>query len=726
MATLDHIYSTEPELWGHPSILTDAASDHSPLLVLVHLKQASTPQLACTRRERDFKNLDKEALVFFLLDWDWWPVLQERDPDRAVPLLMEAIEAALDVVAPYKTYTTPNPTLRLQADTRATMRARDRAKKLGKPQYKHLRNRALALVRRDRVRHNLDRLRCGGQAAAWKLVAETRGKAKANLPLPDDCSTNCEAAEQCNFFYIDKVEKLRNGMPPADQTQASSKGRANSGKALRIMRRTEACGVDGVPVSVLKLGWPALAFPLAHVVNCILESATWPGSWKKAKVLPVIKPNKRPAEFSSYRPVALLPAVSKLAEKVLHRQLSAHVEQAGLLPAEQHGFRPGRGVDMALATVIAKLSEEGGKRGGAAVALAAFDFSAAFDTVDVAVLVDKLPWLEPKARTLITSYLTGRSQQVSWNGVESSWLPVCHGVPQGSVLGPLLFVLLTADLPAALDSRGCRQVRTSLYADDTACICTGASKAETESTLRQASEGLSAYSAPNHLHLNMEKTKTLHLERHPPGVDPAPIALLGVTLDGRLSFKQHHALLLGSIRARIAVVRRLATAVSRGPLLKQAAWALVIGKIQCAAWVTRQARVRLGEPIPAEAAALQIAVNDLARTLVGARRAQHITVKELLDKTGLPSINQVVVQQAGIAAWKAVKGSSCPISELLTGFDTRTQSLALNLVKPAQSSCVPSENLARVWNASPDIRQAETLSAAKTASRKFAFLCRFY
>ena len=128
------------------------------------------------------------------------------------------------------------------------------------------------------------------------------------------------------------------------------------GPLILAMRSTGSCGVDGVPITILKQGLPALALPLTHLTNKVIESSVWPAQWKYARVVPILKPGKKPSEVSSYRPVSLLPAVSKLVEKVLQAQLSAYVEENKILPPEQHGFRSGRSVNTALATVTSQLA----------------------------------------------------------------------------------------------------------------------------------------------------------------------------------------------------------------------------------------------------------------------------------------------------------------------------------------------------------------------------------
>ena len=742
-ATLDHVYVSAPEAAVAPAaILPDAATDHAPVLAVVQLGRTQRSSSRVTRTERDFHNMDKDILTMCLLDHDWAPLLECQDPETVVALLEEAIEEALTVAAPTRSYTTPNPQLRLQPDTRSVMRARNAAKARGSLNYKALRNRALALVRRDRVRCNLDRLRRGGQAALWALVAETRGKDKGKmLPLPSGCPSNKEAANRCNLHYIDKIDRLRDSMTssaalaPSLPIAASFRdpftfcavGTAAVRAALKGMRSTPAKGLDGIPITVLKAGWSALALPLTHLTNVIIDSAAWPKQWKESRVIPDLKPGKRPADFSSYRPVSLLSSISKLVEGVLHRQLADYVEEEGLLPEDQHGFRRGKSVDTALATVTDRLAEV--REGGKQAALVAFDFTAAFDTLDPALLIQKMPWLNTGAITLIKSYLSERSQRVAWNGTDSDSKPVRFGVPQGSVIGPLLFTILTSDLPSYLceavgPSAG--TIQTCLYADDTSCVVTADSREAVSSCVTLTTSNLGEYSSINALSLNCAKTQELLLPPQPSTLS-STLLLLGVHLDGRQTFTHHHTLLLKDLAARVAVVRRLRTEISRGPLLRMAAWSLVVGKLQPAAWITRRVRLESGEPVPSEARETQVILNDLARVLLGVQRKDRLRVEDLANRTGLPTVNQIVVSQAGVAAWRAVRQeNSSPLAGMLTRYDPRTRGASEELVKASHPSCTAASNMARVWNAAPDLRAAGTLSAAKQKAKQFAAKTRFY
>lgn len=116
----------------------------------------------------------------------------------------------------------------------------------------------------------------------------------------------------------------------------------------------------------------------------------------------------------------------------------------------------------------------------------------------------------------------------------------------------------------------------------------------------------------------------------------------------------------------------------------------------------------------------QVALNDLARILLGVRRGEHIPAADLVDRAGIPTINQIVVNQAAMAAWKATHEPGNPLSDLLLNYDGRTRGSSSNLKRPVSVRCVAATNMAAAWNLSEDLRAAETMSQARAVSKRIA------
>ena len=228
---------------------------------------------------------------------------------------------------------------------------------------------------------------------------------------------------------------------------------------------------------------------------------------------------------------------------------------------------------------------------------------------------------------------------------------------------------------------------------------------------------LENYSSLNGLCLNMGKTQTLKLGGPKETTTPA-LRILGVEVDKSVTFSNHHTTMLADLRRRVGVVRRLATKLSRGRLLSEIAQALVVGKVQCNAWVTRRVRLNPQQPHSGEDVATQRMLTELARTLTGARRTDHIRVIDLADRAALPTLNEIVAKQSAVAAWKAANGGA--LEDLLQLYDDRTRGHLRNLRRPISNRCVAASNMADVWNASEHIRSATSLTQAKAAAKKFA------
>ena len=203
------------------------------------------------------------------------------------------------------------------------------------------------------------------------------------------------------------------------------------------------------------------AFLHIYIYNRVRVTAIFPGTWKIATVIPLPKCSN-PTELSELRPVSLLPLVGKLLENLIHLQLSEFLENSKLLPKNQHGFRKGFSTTSAASTFIDDIVL-GLDKGHFTLAVF-LDIKKAFDTIYHKIIIQKLEYAGVGARTLslIANYLDRRKQCVLYNGIRPDVKKLYTGVPQGSTLGLLLFLIYVNDLPNVFANTKCM-----MFADDT-------------------------------------------------------------------------------------------------------------------------------------------------------------------------------------------------------------------------------------------------------------------
>ena len=273
---------------------------------------------------------------------------------------------------------------------------------------------------------------------------------------------------------------------------------------LEALDVTKATGSDGIPARLLKETAEVIAPSLCCLFNKSLNTGTLPDEWKLANVVPVHK--KGNAEYTeNYRPISLLPIVSKVLERCVLNNIKCHLHQ--LVHSSQHGFFTGKSCTTNLIEAldnIGSLLDSGNQ-----IDVIYLDMSKAFDKVNHELLLSKLSKLGFGGGLLqwFRSYLSNRRQRVTALGATSNTLPVTSGVPQGSILGPILFLLYVHDLPGLVKSS-----QVAMFADDTKIFKSIASINDTK-LLQQDLSNLESWSSTSGLPFNQSKCRSLSITR---------------------------------------------------------------------------------------------------------------------------------------------------------------------------------------------------------------------
>ena len=272
---------------------------------------------------------------------------------------------------------------------------------------------------------------------------------------------------------------------------------------LRSLRRNASPGIDGITPLLLQKCVEPLSYPLAQLFSNSLLSGTVPADWKCAVISPIYKGGIR-SDAANYRPVSLLPVISKVMERVVSDALKTHLESQHLISKAQHGFRSHHSCLTNLLFTLndwTKMVDE-----GCGVHACYIDISKAFDRVNHAILLQKLQThgVAGKVLNWLCDYLTGRSAQVRVDGSLSRKIAATSGVPQGSVLGPILFLIFMNDLPQLA------KCSITLFADDIK-LWTSIKCIEDCSGLQSDLDALHEWSLQNRLPFNFRKCKMLNL-----------------------------------------------------------------------------------------------------------------------------------------------------------------------------------------------------------------------
>jgi len=546
---IDNIFSS-PELSGTASgnILT-CISDHLAQFAFINNTVISTPP-KIPQIKRDWSKFNGDKFTSDIRSTDWPDILQLnlKNPNISMESFLKRIESLLDQYAPLKQFT-PKKFVNLKQSPWMTngilnsMNTRDKLyksyirkkdpvqKELAKERYKAFRNRIVTLCRNQKTAYYKDFFLKNLQNAAeiWKginsivSIKKKISSAKISLVINDEeTSDPTKVAKKFNLFFTTVAEDIKKDIPktPKSYKDFLKKRNKNSLKlsattpeevleCLEALDSSKANGPASIPTKALDLIKTEISAPLSEIINLTFETGIFPEILKTAKVLPVFKNKGEITDCTNYRPISLLSNMDKVLEKLIYKRAYSFLDNSKLLYIRQFGFRRKHSTVHTLTNLCQKIADALDNHKYACGVFV--DLQKAFDTVDHNILLAKLGHygIRGKAHKLFESYLTDRRQFVTVSGQSSPERIIKHGVPQGSVLGPLLFLIYINDLNYA--------IKFSLvhhFADDTNLLIITDNLETLTEQMNQDLQSLWHWLNANKISLNASKTEYV-LFRHP-------------------------------------------------------------------------------------------------------------------------------------------------------------------------------------------------------------------
>ena len=404
-----------------------------------------------------------------------------------------------------------------------------------------------------------------------------------------------DESEMCNFFnahFIEVGQKLANGIVNSNTDPLSYLAERNNNSCFFVPTderevhtllnsfQNKNSSLSNIPVYVMKRISHLIAPIIADLFNESIQTGIFPECLKLGRVVPLFKSGSRNS-VSNYRPITTLSVLSKVFEKLVHKRMIYFVNKNNILKNNQFGFQKGKCTSDAILEFLNNANDSLNNKN---YLISIFlDFSKAFDTISHEILLQKLDryGFRGTINTWLRSYLHHRKQYVSVGKINSDVLETVIGVPQGSTLGPLLFLIYIADMQQAFKS-----MKVIHYADDSTLYFSFPKNNDCAQLVNTELKSLSDWLSANKLFLNVTKTKYMvfHNIGKPPDVNISinelPVErtevhkFLGIHIDDRLTFSTHAQKLCSKISQKIGIIRKISNIVP-GNVLKQLHFAFI-------------------------------------------------------------------------------------------------------------------------------------------------------
>ena len=619
---IDNIYTNYEGIY-QSGILYSHISDHLPVFLFFgknFYQEKSNASIKITYRKITEASLNK---IRQNLDIDWNSEMNDLNTEEAFVYLTDKINEVVNNNCPQKTLTISNKSIIKEPwMTGGLMNSSRKVEKLYKnchnlsrehPSFKKYikyRNLYNKTKRNAKTKFYHDRIieARTDSAKTWKILNTLIGKTNNKNEVTSFFNINGTLTHDKNLisngfceFFSNVGPRLAAKIPDSnmlftdflkdphpDSIFLAPTDPEEIYKILSNLRPKKSTGIDGISNDLLKKLSFYIKIPLSIAINKSLETGLVPDSLKIAKIIPIFKAKDKQL-LTNYRPISLLPNISKILEKVVHKRIYTFLTSSNLLYKSQYGFRNNHSTNQAIAEFLScVLKGFDDKKYTLALFL---DLSKAFDTIDHNILLQKLNYygIRGTAQQWIGSYLSGRVQYVEYNGVKSQLNRMTCGVPQGSVLGPLLFIIYMNDLHFALThSSGI------LFADDTTIHYTNDNITDLFHVMNCDLNQITQWFRANKLSLNLSKTHYIlfssaymeepvhsHIIRiNGHVIEPVnETVFLGLNIDKKLSWDAHTKTISSKLSSSLYLLRQVSNCIPK-EVLKTLYFSLVYSKLQ--------------------------------------------------------------------------------------------------------------------------------------------------